>query len=562
MRWGNAVASGARICAEALHAAGIRTVFGVPGQRILPVVDELENRLGVQVVLTRHEQGAAFMADAYGRVAGLGCCFATSGPGATNLLTGVAAAFMDSVPLLAITAQAETTEFGRYGIQEGTGFGRTPDVSRMFAATCKASLRPMSPAELAPALDEAVATAQSGRHGPVHVDIPSDLFLADADASAGKAAARQAGEERQGADDEAVRAVVELIAAAERPLFLAGNGVIRSTSVDALMRLAEGANIAVAGTFLAKAILDERHPLVLGPVGVYGRPEANAAMHREADLVVALGVSFNYMTTTGWASRFEGSRLVRIDLDARELSNNYTAGLQIKADVGVFLEQLAAAGLSRRDASGWIRRLREAAAADPIDEPTSGASGVHPVEVCRALGDHLDERTTVVVDVGQNAYWVERHLRTFGGGRFLINGGLGSMGHGVAGAIGVAKALDDRGDDGGRVLAICGDGGFMMGGLELSVAAELGLAVTWVIFNNTSLGTQRAWFEREGRPPAACELPPVDFVELSRSLGVEGERVSDVGALHDGLARSAADERPYVIEVAIDPAPAPTPYQP
>lgn len=553
--------SGARICAEALHAAGIRTVFGVPGQRILPMVDELENGLGVHVVLTRHEQGAAFMADAYGRVAGLGCCFATSGPGATNLLTGVAAAFMDSVPLLALTAQAETTEFGRYGIQEGTGLGRTPDVSAMFAATCKASLRPMSPAELGPALETALVTARSGRQGPVHVDVPSDLFLAEADLAVATADAQEPARDRQPADEAAVRAVADLIAAAERPLFLAGNGVIRSKSTDTLMSLAERAGVAVAGTFLAKAILDERHPLVLGPVGVYGRPEANRALHHEADLVVALGVSFNYMTTTGWTSRFEGSRLVRVDLDARELSNNYAAGLEIKADVGAFLEQLAGAGLSRHDGSGWIGHLREAATANPADVLAPGAGGLHPVEVCRVLSEHLDEETTVVVDVGQNAYWAERYLRTFGGGRFVINGGLGSMGHGVAGAIGVARALGDRGD-GGRVLAVCGDGGFMMGGLELSVAAELGLDVTWVIFNNASLGTQRAWFEREGRAPAACELPPVDYVDLARSLGVDGERVEALDALHDALSRSSAGGRPCVIEVAIDPVPAPAPYQP
>lgn len=556
--------SGARACAETLRDAGIRTIFGIPGQRILPLVDELENGCGVNVVLTRHEQGAAFMADAYARVAGLGCCFATSGPGATNLLTGAAAAYMDSVPVLAITAQAETTEFGRYGIQEGTGLGRTPDISAMFAATCKESLRPMHVDELAPSLRQALEIAAAGRPGPVHVDIPSDLLLHEetrADevpdvASNGKPPIAPA------LSSEAIERVEAAIAGASRPLLLAGNGVIHSKSGEELMRFAEGADIPVAGTFLAKSVLDERHPLVLGPVGIYGRPEANLALHHEADLVVALGVSFNYMTTTGWTSRLDGERLVRVDIDTRELDNNYEAGLTVHADVGELIRALAGrARVNGGKGQARAAELREAAVAAAVDEPDPAAPAIHPVTLCRAIGAKLDDTMVVIADVGQNAYWVERHLTTRGHGRFLINGGLGSMGHGVAGAVGVAIARRDEGQP-GRVLAVCGDGGFMMGGLELSVAAQRGADISWVIFNNQTLGTQRAWFRREDHLPAAVDLPPVDYVELARSLGVRGHRVESSADLDGALDEAFSAAGPSVVEVMIDPEPTPSPYQP
>lgn len=556
--------SGARICAEVLHEAGIARIFGIPGQRILPFVNELQNGFGIPVVLTRHEQGAAFMADAYGRVAGIGCCFATSGPGATNLLTGAAASYMDSVAMLAITAQAETTEFGRYGIQEGTGLGRTPDVSAMFEATCKATLRPMTVAELRPALVEALTIARTGRPGPVHVDIPSDLFLLEGDAAEPAAAQLNGAPKRVGPPPSPgdIAEVRRLVEQAERPLVLAGNGVLLSGCLPELMRFAEEADVAVAGTFLAKSALDERHPLVLGPVGVYGRPEANEALHHEADLVLALGVSLNYMTTTGWSARLDAPRLVRVDLDPRELTNNYDAGVTVEADVGAFVAALVADGpLGSGDGRRRVASLRERAADEGVDEPDPAAPALHPVTVCRALSDRLTPDTVVVADVGQNAYWVERHLRTHGERRFMINGGLGSMGHGVVGAIGVAAAREDLGDP-AHVVAVCGDGGFMMGALELSVAAAAGANVTWVIFNNETLGTQRAWFTREGHAPAACDLPPVDYVALARSMGLDGERVEGPTELDAALDRAFATDGPRVVEVRVDPAPSPAPFVP
>lgn len=550
-----AAATGATVGADTIAAAGVRTVFGVPGQRILPLVHELQNGHGVSVVLTRHEQGAAFMADAYARVAGLGCCFATSGPGATNLLTGVSAAYMDSVGVLAITAQASTDEFGRYGIQEGTGLGRTPDVSAMFAATTKDSVRPMVPDEVGILLQRALRDATSGRPGPVHVDIPSDLLL-EAAAPPGEAAAVTRTPKPPAAD--AIEAAVARLRAAERPLLLLGNGA--AAAHEAAMALAEAAHLPVAGTYLAKARLDEHHPLVLGPVGVFGRPEANHALHHEADLVLAFGVAFTYMTTAGWSLELPPERLVRVDLDPRELHNNYQPGVQVLADAGATLAALAE-HVEGVHGGGRERVASLRARFEPGPVAAAQPGTMHPVELCRVLDSHLDEDVTVIADIGQNAYWTERHLRTHGDGRFLINGGLGTMGHGVVGAIGAWLALRDTGR-GGRVLCTCGDGGFMMGALELSVAAAVGADVCWVIFNNGTLGTQRAWFEREGHPVVACDLPPTDHVALARSMGVAGHVAHDAATLASALDTARTAGGPHVIDVAVDPSFAPEPYTP
>lgn len=549
--------TGAAAGAALIAGSGVSTAFGVPGQRVLSLVDELASA-GVEVVLTRHEQGAAFMADAYARVKGFGCCFGTSGPGATNLLTGVAAAYMDSIPMLAITAQAATREFGRYGIQEGTGLGRTPHIGEMFAATCKLSVCPMTPEELVEELPRAIELAAAGRPGPVHVDVPSDLLLEPVSSPARPPSLEHP--LRLLPDAAAMQAAVRRLSQARRPLLLIGNGAVRSGAAPKLLALAERFDIPVAGTFLAKTALDERHPLVLGPVGLYGRPEANEALHREADLVCAVGVSFNYMTTAAWTARLEGERLIRVDIDDRELTNNYAAAVTLRADALSFADAL---GEQLVDTVGGgqerVQALR--GRSGPDDDRAAAGTGLHPVDVCEAVSRNLDETTTVIADVGQNAYWVERHVRTRGNGRFLINGGLGSMGHGVTGAIGAWLAGRDEGRR-GRIVCTCGDGGLMMGALELSTARDVEADVTWVVFNNGTLGTQRNWFVQSGRPLTACELPPTDYVALARAQGVAAERVSTLEDLDRALERSARSQGPRLIDVPIDPDAVPAPYSP
>ncbi|WP_432187894.1 thiamine pyrophosphate-binding protein [Streptomyces sp. Tue6028] len=551
--------TGAAAVASVLAQAGIRRAFGIPGQRILPLFHELANEHGIPVVLTRHEQGAAFMADMHARLGGIGCCLATSGPGAINLLTGLAASYMDSVPVIALTAQAATHEFGRYGIQEGTGIGRTPDIRAMFASTTKGSFQPTSVEQLIPDLTAALHLATEGRPGPVHVDIPSDLLLdlvpeqsvpAPAETSAAPACVR--------ATDDDLRALDAAVRRAERPLLLIGNGVARSGALDDALALARSRDMAVAGTFLAKSVLDETDPRILGPVGVFGTRAANEAFHHEADLVVALGVAFTYLTTAGWPDTLRGDRVVRINNDRRELDANADFGRGILGDAADVVRRLAA--LPADAAAGglaWAADLRERFP-DEVEASPDGA--LHPVTVCATLNRHLDQRTTVVADIGQNAYWVERHLRTRGDNRFIINGGLGTMGHAVAGAAGAWLARADA-QPGERVICVCGDGGFMMGALEISTAVAEQAAITWVIFNNGTLGTQRAWFEREGHPVVAADLPPTDHVLLARSLGAHAETVRSADELDAALRVARATGGPSVLDVLIDPRPAPEAYQ-
>ncbi|WP_405659913.1 thiamine pyrophosphate-binding protein [Streptomyces sp. NBC_01166] len=553
--------TGAAAVASVLAQAGIRRAFGIPGQRILPLFHEMANEHGIPVVLTRHEQGAAFMADMHARLGGIGCCLATSGPGAINLLTGLAASYMDSVPVLALTAQAATHEFGRYGIQEGTGIGRTPDIRAMFASTTKGSFQPTSVEQLIPDLSAALRLATEGRPGPVHVDIPSDLLLdlvperiepSPAAETFPAAAAVRATEDELRALDAAVRQ-------ARRPLLLIGNGVARSGALDDALALARSRDMAVAGTFLAKSVLDETDPRVLGPVGVFGTRAANEAFHHEADLVVALGVAFTYLSTAGWPDTLRGDRVVRINNDRRELEANAEFGQGILGDAADVVRRLAA--LPPGPAAGGLAWATDMRRRLPDQVEASRSTALHPVTVCETLNRHLDHRTTVVADIGQNAYWGERHLRTRGDNRFIINGGLGTMGHAVAGATGAWMARADEHPD-EHVICVCGDGGFMMGALEISTAVAERADVTWVIFNNGTLGTQRAWFEREGHPVVAADLPPTDHVLLARSLGAHAETVRTADELDTALRAARATGGPSVLDVLIDPCPVPEAYQP
>lgn len=552
--------TGADVIAAQLSGAGVSQTYGISGQRILPLWHALD-MVGIGITLARHEQGAAYMADTHARMTGgIGVAMSTSGPGAINLLGGAAAALMDSVPLLLITAQAATSEFGKYGIQEGTGRGRTPDIQAMFRATTKGSWRPKQPDEIGPMLNKALRIAVTGRPGPVHLDIPSDLFTAAVPTqptTAGPARATRGPVPER--DD--IKEVVQALNDAERPLILGGGGLGSPETARLLLEIATEMDIPVAGTFAAKRYLDENNPLVLGPVGIFGRAAANHALHREADLVVAIGVTFSWLSTSGWVASLPPSRLIRVDIDRKELHRNYRAGIELHAESGTFLRALAdeASGIAGAGAAR-AERLRSEYPDDELSGWTSPDGLLHPVQLCGAVNPYLDEQTTVIADVGQNAYWAERYLHTRGDNRFAINAGLGAMGHAVAGAVGAWMARTDMHGKGERVLVTTGDGGFLMSGLEVSTAVDEGAAITWVIFNNGTLGTQRTWFEREGHVPVAVDLPPTSFVELARSLGADGRRVTSPTELEQALAWAIGRRAPSVIDASIDPVPAPAPF--
>ncbi|MDI6104306.1 thiamine pyrophosphate-binding protein [Actinoplanes sp. NEAU-A12] len=548
--------TGAEAVARLLRKAGVRRAYGVPGQRVLPLFAALAEE-NVPVVVTRHEQGASFMADVYARLGGMGCIVTTSGPGGINALAGVASAFMDSVPLIVLTAQAEVAEFGRYGIQEGSGLGRTPDVRQIFAATTKASFQPRTVDKLVDAVAEALALAVRGRPGPVHIDVPSDLLTDKV--AAGLVEELAAGAPAPAAVPEPaaelIREVAGRIRSAKSPLLLIGNGVVRGGAVTAAQQVARHGSMWIAHSFLAKGAFDETNAAVLGPVGVFGTEAANRALHDEADLVVAVGVAFSYLTTSGWPARLGGGRLIRCDLDQRELGTNYTDGVNIHADARVFLESLATELATSDEGNAPLGPDLKARYPD-LRAPEESAA-LHPIRVCDVVGEWIAENTTVVADVGQNAYWVERHLKTRGGGRFIINGGLGAMGHGVAGCLGAWHAGQDAGRP-GPVLCTTGDGGFMMGALEVSTAVSEGADVTWIIFNNGTLGTQKEWYVRQGASGSEMDLPDTDYVALASAMGARAFRATTEEELREALGSAGAHSGPTVIDVVIDPVPAPT----
>lgn len=549
--------TGAQLTARLLRQAGIRRAYGVPGQRVLPLFAALGAE-EIPVVVTRHEQGASFMADVYSRLGEVGCVITTSGPGGINALAGAAAAYMDSVPLIVVTAQAEVGEFGRYGIQDGSGLGRTPDVQQIFEATTKASFQPHTTAELGDRVAEALRLTVDGRPGPVHLDIPSNL-LTETVPDTWSQTVREPSTQHAPPDSDLVREVARRILSARLPLLLAGNGVVRAEGVPAAEDVARRGGMLIAHSFLAKGAFDETDDSVLGPAGLFGTAAANRALHADADLVVAVGVAFSYLTTSGWTARLGSDRLIRCDLDRRELGTNYAEGLTVHADARVFLEalsvELGSAPPTRTVGGAELKKCY-------LDETApAGGEALHPITVCEVLSETLAEKTAVIADVGQNAYWVERHLKTRGGGRFVINGGLGAMGHGVAGCLGAWHAQQDSGSS-GPVLCTTGDGGFMMGALEVSTAVKEQAEITWVIFNNGTLGTQKAWYVRQGESGNEMDLPDTDYVALATAMGARAFRATTEEELRAALRAAATCEGPKVIDVRIDPLPVPEAFEP
>lgn len=549
--------TGANYLARAIADLGVTRVYAVPGQRVLPLLHHLQNTEGVAVHLARHEQGAAFMADMDSRNGGLGVVVTTSGPGATNALTGVAASFTDSVPLLVITAQAATYEFGQQGIQEGTGLGRNPDVQAMFKATVKRSIRPMCLDELPGAFAELMAAATQGRPGPVHLDIPSDLLLgvmeecptvpvptpSDCDVPAGPNRAD-------------IASLLAAMRAASRPVVAVGNGLGGRPELQTLLDLCAAEQIPVVNSFIAKRDVDQRHPWVAGTIGIFGMLRANRLFFEEADLIVALGMSFNALTTADWTPVAARS-IVRVDLDTRPVEYARALTHTVRADVGEVVQALDEA---RRSDPAPPKSSRPPVGPPLDDERTrSRSSLLHPIDVMTVLNSFVDRPVTFVNDIGQNAYWAERYLYTRGDRRFHINGALGSMGHAVAGALGTFLAGVENGAN-ESVICVCGDGGFLMGALEVSTAVAAGASIVWVVLDNQALGTQLAWFKRGDLPPVASELPPVDYVALARALGAESRTVRTSDDVSQAIDEALTSRRPTVLHVPIDPEPAPLPY--
>ncbi len=538
--------SGAQIIVECLKEQGVDTVFGYPGGTILPLYDALHDS-AIRHILTVHEQGAAHAADGYARASGrVGVCIATSGPGATNLVTGLAAAFMDSIPVVAITGQVPTSLIGRDAFQE-------VDITGITMPITKHNFLVKDPARLAETLRYAFRIAASGRPGPVLVDVPRDVQTA-------AVLFEPAGEPEKvpfamsGAVLARIDAAAEAIARARQPVIIVGGGAVAAEASSEVSALAERLACPVVSTLMGLGAVPASHPLFLGLTGMHGHKPANNCIH-DADLIIAVGSRFSDRVTGDRVKYAAGKTVVHIDVDPAEIDKNVAAGIGLTGDMKTILSFLGERTPSG-DTEAWWEKIA-AWQADYRSEPDSGRLTA-PWLFTEISSQTAGADCIFATDVGQHQMWAAQHLKIETPRTWLTSGGLGAMGFGLPAAMGAQIAAPGK-----RVIHIAGDGGFKMTGAELYTVAAHRLPVISVIVNNSGLGMirqlQHAFFDKRY---TACELPAVDFTAFAAAFGIGAATADTPQEFAAAFAAALASPGPRVIVANIAPEDLVTPMVP
>ena len=526
---------GADLVCLALERCGVDVVFGYPGGACLPIYDALPDHPAVRHVLVRHEQGAAHMADGYARATGRpGVCLVTSGPGATNLVTGLACAFMDSVPVVAITGQVSTAVMGRDAFQE-------TDVLGMVGPITKHTLLPRTAAEIVPAIERALHIAVSGRPGPVVVDIPKDAQNAVAEAPDGSIML----DVRPELPEREIDQAADLLAAAQRPLIIAGHGVRIARAHAELRELAERLDAPVAMTLLGIGGLSEDNELAMGMLGMHGGAVTNRAVNA-ADVILGVGLRFDDRVTGKIAAFAPKAKIVHIDIDATQIGKNVPTAVGILADAREALRALIVR-VPRRSHPEWRAKAADVKSR-PRLEAFEARMSLAPRPVIRAIREVAAPDAYFVADVGQHQMWAAQYLRFTHPDRFLTSGGLGAMGYALPAALRVQYACRDT-----EVWAIAGDGGTQMTLQELGTAVQEGLPVKLAIMNNGYLGMVRQWQQlfHDGRISQTPISSP-DYVKIAEAYGAFGACVTDRAQLVPALTAAQRHPGPAVIDLRIE----------
>jgi len=534
--------SGAQALIDSLQREGVEVVFGLPGGAILPVYDIIYDS-SIRHILVKHEQSAAHMADGYARASGRpGVCMATSGPGATNLVTGIANAYMDSSPVIAITGQVPRAMIGKDAFQEADIIGMTTSIT-------KYNFQPRKASEIPKVVKTAFKLATSGRPGPVLIDVPRDVQVEvdemEAVDEAGFARFKQVPPHPL-----QVKKAVDLLINAERPVILAGGGVILSGASQALQALAELLLAPVATTLMGKGCFPENHPLSLGVVGMHGTVEANKLI-LEADALLAVGCRFSDRTTCSISEFCPDAKIIHVDVDASEIGKNRKADVPIVGDANLTLSKIyeeMAKRLVKREDSLWFRRVQEVKG-EHYEGELAQDDGLSPPKILREVRSVLPSDSIVTTEVGQNQMWASLYFKAYKPRTFITSGGLGTMGFGFPAALGAKVARPDV-----PVLDVAGDGSFIMTSNMLITSVNENIPVTVLILNNSMLGMVAQWQRLfYNRRYSGVRLVNPDFVKLVEACGAQGFRVGSIDELKSALLQALKSEVTTVIDVPISP---------
>ena len=530
--------NGSEILTEVLIEQGVDTVFGYPGGAVLNIYDALYKYSDrIKHILTAHEQGASHAADGYARATGkTGVCIATSGPGATNLVTGIATAYMDSVPMVVITGNVGTGLIGRDAFQEVYITGITMPIT-------KHNFMVQNVDELADTIREAFRIANTGRKGPVLIDIPKDVTAAVTEFTNKEKVAIK---DDTVIDETELKTVAKHINEAKKPVIQFGGGVVSSNASELALELVEKANIPSCHTLMAAGVIGYNNPLNLGLLGMHGAYVTNKAVD-EADVLIAIGTRFSDRVALNTGSFAKKAKIIQIDIDLSEINKNVAVDHYLIGDVKKVLENLLPL-VKKKDRTDWLNTLNEYKKDDYI--PVDDDSIITPHQLIKSICEMAGEDAVVVTDVGQHQMWAAQYVHHIRPRGFLTSGGLGTMGYGYGAAIGAKVALGDK----IPVIHITGDGSFHMNLNEACTAVSYNLPVITVIMNNRVLGMVRQW-QRCFYGKRFSETDPerkTDFVKLCEGFGGKGYRAENIEEFRTAFKDALKQNGPVWIDCAID----------
>lgn len=527
--------SGAQIVLECLKEQDVDTIFGYPGGAVIPLYDALYDNFDTFThIISAHEQGAVHGADGYARSTGkVGVCFATSGPGATNTITGIATAYLDSVPLVVFTGQVPRTLLGKDSFQE-------VDITGISLPVTKHNYLVEDVEDLAEIVREAFHTATTGRPGPVLIDIPKDIFL-DKGFYETKDSLNQC-LDMDSVDEISLKKAVELINKASKPVIYAGGGVIIAEACEKLQEFIDKANIPVVNTLMGLGGYSRHSSLSLGLVGMHGFKEANLAV-TNSDLVIAVGARFSDRVVGNVNKFAPRARVIHIDIDKTEISKNKKADLSIIGNVNEILKRIIK-DIEFKDRNEWLKEIN-----GWKSELDFTNKEFIPKNIIEKTNEILDDDTIVVTDVGQHQMWTAQYWKFTEPRKFLSSGGLGTMGYGLGAAIGAQIGNPDK-----KVLHITGDGSFRMNCNELVTVSKYNLPTITLVFNNGTLGMVRQWQKlfRNERYSETDIGEDVNFVKLADAYGIKGYKVDNLSSLAEVIKEVSKTRQPAVIDCKIN----------